>query len=301
MKPLNVFRVCNLEMSFIFAEKVQNLDRETDETIKVYCDTKVSAESTIGAGISRKLQRQLEKYGIIKSTIICPEFCISYAGNNAFLASNLFHKLYEMKEFFREDVLREAYDVHIAAKNPSDIEFIICSVEDGSLHIDCIKDNKLSKDVSSAWLGSFEAFNSFQGYRLKSKAPIQNKSSQAFREVVSGCGDDTVGGFPIAIQYYHSDNSFEYVEEYGFISNKEQAVLPGEDMFFYTGARDGGMSYRTIPMGVGSVIFDIDQMQNAILYSRDHRYDNKLDTGEHLLGIMLPMEIMQENNVWKSV
>lgn len=61
------------------------------------------------------------------------------------------------------------------------------------------------------------------------------------------------------------------------------------------------MSYRTIPMGVGSVIFDIDQMQNAILYSRDHRYDNKLDTGEHLFGIMLPMEIMQENNVWKSV
>jgi len=266
-----------------------------------YCDTKVLAESTIGAGVSRKLQRQLEKYGIIKSTIICPEFCISYAGNNAFLASKLFYKLFEMKEFFREDVLREAYDVHIAAKNPSDIEFIICSAEEGSLHIDSIKDNKLRKDVPSAWLGSFEAFNCFQGYRLKSKAPIQNNSSQAFREVVSGCGDETVGGFPIAIQYYHSDNSFEYVEEYGFISNKEQVILPGEDIVFYTSARDGGMSYRTIPMGVGSVIFDIDQMQNAILYSRDHRYDNKLDTGEHLFGIMLPMEIMQENNVWKSV
>lgn len=179
-------------MSFIFAEKVTKLDKQCEETIRVFCDTKVSTESTIGAGASRKLQEQMQKYGIIKSTIICPEFCISYAGNNAFLASKLFYKLYEMKEFFREDVLREAYDVHITAKEPSDIEFIICSIEEGLLHIDCIKDNKLSKDVPSAWLGSFEAFNSFQGYRLKSRQPIQNNSSQAFREVVSGCGDDTV-------------------------------------------------------------------------------------------------------------
>ena len=117
-------------MSFIFAEKIKKLDEYDDETIKVYCDTKVSTESTIGAGVSRELQKQLQKYGIIKSTIICPEFCISYAGNNAFLASKLFHKLFEMREFFREDVLREAYDVHITARYPSDIEFIICSSEE---------------------------------------------------------------------------------------------------------------------------------------------------------------------------
>lgn len=288
-------------MSFIFAEKVPILDSEVEETIRVYCDTKVSAESSIGAGVSKELQAQLQKYGVIKSTIICPEFCISYAGNNAFLASKLFYKLYEMKTFYREDVIREAYDVHITANDPSDIEFIICSVENGTLYIDCIKDKKLCKDVQSAWLGSFVAFHSFQGYRLKSKEPVQKLSSQAFREVVSGCGDDTVGGFPIAVEYYHCDKSFEYVEEYGLVSNKNQVVLPGENMLFYTSEGDGGMSYRIIQMGVGSVIFDIDQMESTILYSRDHRYDNQLDTGKHLFGIMLPMEIIQENDIWKCV
>lgn len=288
-------------MSFIYAEKVTKLDYDAKETIRVFCDTKVSTDSNIGAGVSRKLQKQLQKYGIIKSTIICPEFCISYAGNNAFLASKLFHKLYEMKSFLREDVLREAYNVHISAENLSDIEFIICSNENGSLHIDCIKDNKLSKDVPTAWLGSFEAFRSFQGHRFKSKDSTQHNSSQAFRDVVSGCEDDSVGGFPVSVQYYHYDKSFEYVEEYGFVSNKDQVVFPGEDVIFNTSARDGGMSYRTIPIGLSSVIYDIKQMQNAILYSRDHRYDNNLDIGEHLFGIMLPMEIVQENNVWKSV
>lgn len=288
-------------MSFVYAEKVPKLDSYSEETIKVYCDTKVSTENNIGAGVSRKLQKQLQNYGIIKTTIICPEFCISYAGNNAFLASKLFHKLYEMGVFFRGDVLREAYDVHITAEDPSDIEFIVCSIEEGSLHIDCIKDNKLNMDVPFAWLGSFEAFYSFQGHRLRRKEPIQKNSSQAFRDVVSGCVDDTVGGFPVSIQYYHSDKSFEYVEEYGFVSNKEQVVALGEDIVFYTSERAGGMSYRTIPMGVGSVIFDIDQMQSAILYSRDHRYDNKLDTGEHLFGIMLPMQIVQEGDIWKTV
>lgn len=288
-------------MSFIFAEKVPKLDNDVEETIRVYCDTKVTTENNIGAGVSRKLQEQLQKYGIIKSTIICPEICISYAGNNAFLASKLFHNLYEMGEFFREDVLREAFTVHICADNPSDIEFIICSSEDGLLHIDCIKEKRLNKDVPSAWLGSFEAFNSFQGYRLKSKEPIQDNSSHAFREVVSGCGDDTVGGFPIEVQYYHFNKSFEFVEQYSFISNKKQVIFPEENIAFHTNARDGGMSCRVIPMGLGSAILNIEQMKNAILYSRDHRYNNKFDTGEHLFGIMLPMEIIQEADRWICV
>lgn len=278
-------------MSFVFAEKVPPFDKDIDETVRIYCDTKASPHSSIGAGVSKALQNQLQKYGFIKSTIICPEFCISYAGNDAFLASKLFHKLYEKRSFFREDVLEEAYEIHLAAKDSSDIEFIICSFEDESFYIDCIKAHNLYKDIPSAWIGSFEAFNSFQGYRLNSKEPVQNSTASAFRNVVSGCGDDTVGGFPISVQYYNYDQSFEYVEEYGFVSGKEQFASSGERILLHTSERDGGMSYRTIPMGVGSVILDIDQMSSSILYSRDHRYDNKTDTGEHLFGIMLPMEI----------
>lgn len=186
-------------MSFVFAEKVPQFDN--NETIKIYCDTKVSTESSIGAGASEKLQRQLQKYGVVKSTIVCPEFCISYAGNNAFLASKLFHKLSEIKTFFREDVLREAYNVHINADDPSDIEFIICSIENEGLFIDCIKENKILKNISSAWLGSYKAFRSFQGFRLSSKEPVHKSTHQAFRDVVSGCGDETVGGFPISVEY----------------------------------------------------------------------------------------------------
>ena len=280
-----------LDMSFVFAERITQSDKDAADTIRVYCDTKVTPDDSKISGVSNELLRQLDSHGLVKTTIICPEFCISFAGNNIFLASKLFHRLYELNSFEREDVLREAMNIHLSATDPSDIEFIICSAEDNELHIDCIKDEKLKKDEPSAWIGSHKAFDSLQRYRHKGNGPIHERTMLGFQNAIEFCGDDSVDGFSIAAQYYNCDRSFEYVEECRFVSNKEQVVEPGEVVQFYANARDGGMSYKTIPLGIESVILDIDQTQYAILYSRGHRYDSKIDTSDRLFGLMLPMEI----------
>lgn len=287
-------------MSFIFAEKTSHTGNGKQDTIKVYCDTKLLIDDRFGAGVSVKLQQQMLKYGMVKSTIICPEFCISFAGNNIFLASKLFAKLYELKTFYRKDVLREAYQIHKTAADASDIEFIISSAEKGELIVDCIKEKKIVENQPSAWIGSYEAFRYMQGYRHKDDEPVQRKSLIAFQKTVESGFDDTVGGFPISAEYFDADKSFKYVEEYRFVSNKENLVPLGEEIKLNTSAQEGGMSYRIIPMGLGSILLSIDQMDNAILFSRGHRYDNAADSSKRLFGLMLPMEIYEAgSSEWK--
>ena len=69
-------------MSFVYAEKRKYKYEEDEwETIKVMCDTRISFNDVIGACISKEQLDPLKKYGAVKSTIVAPEFCISYAGN----------------------------------------------------------------------------------------------------------------------------------------------------------------------------------------------------------------------------
>ena len=113
-------------MSFVFAKKTTVLN---NETIKVFCDTKIGLVDGAKGTFSDKQIELIKHYGIVKNTIICPEYSISFAGNNIFYASKLFRRLYEKKCFSRDEVIDLAYEIHKNAINQSDIEFIICSCE----------------------------------------------------------------------------------------------------------------------------------------------------------------------------
>ena len=278
-------------MSFVYAEKRKNKYEEDEwETIKVMCDTRISFNDGIGACISKEQLDPLKKYGAVKSTIVAPEFCISYAGNNVFLASKLFFELYSKRFFSREDVLEIAKDIHLSAKDYSEIEFIISSAEAGELIIDCIKEGKVNTNIGFAWIGSFDAFSYFQELRLDTRRHYS--TDLAFISVVEGCGDDTVGLFPISVQYNCSQQSFMYTEELGYISNKQAILSPGDALPFFTSEVDGGLSYKIYSYDIDNVILDIDQMKPAIMYSRSHRYNEK-DFNPQMFGLMLPMLVIQ--------
>lgn len=75
-------------MSFVYAEK-------SDQSIEIYCDTKITPGTAKGALFSPKMQQLIDRYGIVKTTIVCPEIAVSYAGNIS-KASRLFYGLVDV-------------------------------------------------------------------------------------------------------------------------------------------------------------------------------------------------------------
>ena len=133
-------------MSFIYAEKC-------NEIINIHCDTKIYLDSFAGASFSREQIELVNKYGIVKTTIICPEISISFAGNKIYLAAELFRRLYEKRIITTQDVINMAYEIHRSGEI-NEIEFIIASCEDGDLSLHCIKEHEVHRDCPFAWIGS---------------------------------------------------------------------------------------------------------------------------------------------------
>lgn len=155
-------------MSLVFAEK-KNVNEQ--EIISIHCDTKIGLLDGVGANFSIDEINLIKKYGMVKISIIGTTMCISFAGNNIFLAADLFSQLCKIRVFSVEEAVECAYSVHKGAMSPSDIEFIICSADDDVLRIDCVKDGKIINDCPSAWIGSYDAFRAFQGIRYSDPAP----------------------------------------------------------------------------------------------------------------------------------
>ena len=285
-------------MSFIFAEKFTCSELGT-ENMHVFCDTRIGLPDSAGSHLSDIELTFIKKYGIVKSTIISPELCVSFAGNNIMYASKLFKKLAERDTVNRTDVIDLAYSIHMQANSLNDIEFIISCMEDGKLHIDCIKGGYKDKDCLSAWIGSPIAFNYFQEKRLERNSnsyPLYMNSHSAFSETVAGCGDNTVGGLAIGIMYYYDCNSFQFMETHAFYSSKPQSVPPGGMYSFFLSATDGGFSYHISPYTTQVVLISIDQMKPAILYSSKIRRDQKDLSNPSLFLLMLPLLVVEDGN-----
>ena len=281
-------------MSFVYAEKKTVIDQEI---ITIHSDTKIGLPDDAKANFSVEEIDLINKYGIVKFSIVGPTMCIAFAGNKIFLAAKLFAQVCELKTFSVEEAVERAYIVHNDADHYSDIEFIICSADDNVFRIDCIKDGSVQRNCSSAWLGSYKAFREFQRIRMSdpAKTPTEMTDS-AFESVVQGCLDDSVGRFYISGRYRPDLKSFWYSERLALHSVKEQTVKAGEAIKFFLAPSDGGYSYRLIPCGVDSLLMDIDQMEPMILYSRGHRLVESNINNPNLFGLMLPMLVKQKEN-----
>ena len=133
-------------MSFIYAEKYQEPDTNC-ESVRILCDTKVVLNDYSSTNLSKEEFDLVSKYGIVKSTICCPEVCSSFAGNNIILATKLLNKLKDLKTFEPEDVSDYAFQIYDDADNVNDIEFIVAYISNGNIHIDCVKDGKVNKNL----------------------------------------------------------------------------------------------------------------------------------------------------------
>ena len=274
-------------MSFVYAENLNG-------SLEVYCDTKIGLNGPVGANFSEEQLKLIQRYGIVKTTIICPEISISFAGNNIFLATKLFRMLYERKVFTTKEIVDLAYYIHLNS-NINDIEFLVASCENDTLSIYCIKEKKVQSECQMAWIGSSVAHREFQERRLRNNNGIASeRTGLAFQEVIEGCSDQTVGGLCIQAGYDLPSKSMGYRECISFQSSKSAIVQPGESIPFFLSASDGGFSYEQIPVSLEDLIVHIFQMEQAILYSRRLRMSDYDMNNSQLFSLMLPMLIRED-------
>lgn len=279
-------------MSFVYAEKYYDNSLEREST-RIFCDTRVSLGNFSGAHFSSQSKPIIEQWGIIKSTICNPNLCVSFAGNNIGCAAQLFRQLADAP-FEYKDVVNYALEIHQRADQLDDCEFLITYYNEGRFHIDCVKNGSAYTNRDFDWIGSEEAHKAFQRYRLthtKKDEHVTKYSSSAFGDVVSGCKDDSVGGFPIEVRYRFDKESFSYCNSSVFTTSKPQLLLPGESLKFPELAQDGGFSYETTGDSIYTLLIRINQLDYILCYSRSIRSELFPANNPNLFGLMLPMRV----------
>ena len=272
-------------MSFVYVEKV-------DEVISIYCDTKITTCQKDGALFSPQMQELVDRYGIAKTTIICPEIAISFAGNVS-KAAYLFRALYEKKSFSTEEVFEIAKDISNSGIR-GDTDFIIASCENGQVRLGYIKDGNCIQDCQNVWIGSTIAHREFQKLRLENNTGnASNRTGSAFLNVIQGCSDETVGGFPVHVRMI--EGKFEYSYSKTFQMEKEQTVKAGENAIFDMRASEGGFSFEQTPIYVDEFMLRFGQMEPVLLYSRTKRIPEEA-ANQMLFGLMLPMLLIEDGS-----
>ena len=146
--------------------------------------------------------------GLLKSVILSPHICVSYAGDVA-IAQNAIEELYKLSEISIKNVKNLLLKIHIESDSATD--FLIGSLESQAL-IYKIQNCKIEVSNQNFWIGDIKGFELFQSLffpKIKSTDPskIFEAHADAFEEVLSSNLIDGIGGFHICV---HSRPLLQY-------------------------------------------------------------------------------------------
>ncbi len=261
--------------------------RKEKENIFITSDTKLSFpdEREITQGLKRR-----PSDGIIKSTIINFNLCISFAGAVDY-ADEAIKKIHTDTSI--EEVFKILFEIHQLSAYETD--FIIC-IGTPKATIFELKENRLS-EVSAAWIGSQRAFNRFQDYMLRNREKKQEISffkvtpllesnttdlysriSDSFDAVIGDEDIPEVDGFKVNVIF---ENKFMYRGYFhSYLGNQEMKIK--------------------IPSNVSSVQFPVpfngppsngNYTINFFNSSEDYKY-----VGVHVLQGNFGIVYIRENN-----
>lgn len=277
-------------MSFVFAVKyTHEFDGCTKKLTYIYSDTKVSLDGTSKETWGDKTWTLVNKYGLIKSVIVGPKCCVSFAGNNIAHAHKLLSQLYYKGMFSEDELLELALNIHHNAP-VDDIEFII-AIADGEdeTELVCIKDGEIRRNCISAWIGSQRAFSCMQEYRL-GKPENSKLYATAFDHAMRCCGDDSVGGFSISVKYDSSERQFIYPCRLESEVVRAQEVMSGMQVNLTGSAEEGACTLYYHPSSEDFAI-EISQANLTILYTKKYRLESKDSFNPHTQHFLLPILI----------
>ena len=286
-------------MSFIYAIKFpyDNFGQER-ENVQIFSETMITPRDTNGFQWGKRTLELVKRYGLIKSMILSPKCCFSFAGNDIRYANIFLDRLYKKRNCSDKELIELAFSVHKEAGSDA-IEFIICTADDEDrLTITCIKDGTVHYNCSVAWLGDKNVFERLQQLRLLDeeknifaafKLAIE-KSQQPEKED----GRFSVGGFIVQVMYRFSEHRFVYPFHFDTHVEREQTVKPGEDIRLFAPAEDGGYT-ATCRDSTKDFIIDLEQPNITIAYTDRYRYAEPDSINSSTNHLMLPMLIQTDS------
>lgn len=254
-------------MSFVYAQKI-------GKSIGIFADTKISFNTAATHIFGAETQKRVHQFGMIKNIILSKNYCVSFAGNNIIFANELLSKINHVT---LEQILQLALNINQRDINDG-AEFIVCYADRDTQLIFQIKDG-VCKETPSAWIGSYQVFNYFQGVRtgfykqnINSNMPnsyethfgtdpfipedeVYQKLLNYFYKTIFDCGDSSVGGFAVPVLFDPKTNQFWY-KGYGRSFARMQVTKRGLSMPMYQGASTGSFSilFYQSPQNVGIYI-----------------------------------------------
>ena len=176
--------------------------RRKDHEVFVQSDSKVI--DCFGVLNKRSLRQNNMLGGLLKTVILHPHICLSFAGASLhatkflsqFMASSI-------TEWNTPRLVMELFRVH--TESGLACEFILCEAFDRSPKITLIKGGNIYVDQQNAWIGSQPAFNKYQTslHKLDASLPLNQRMRHAFREVIDDELLSEVGHFHIEVYLEH--------------------------------------------------------------------------------------------------
>ena len=289
-------------VSFIYAEKTiqKNGDQEYP-SLRIMGDTKFTPvlDAPNIKNWGKRTFDRLSRYGIIKSMIVAPKCCVSFAGNDISYAHDLLKFIYTEKHFSEEQLTSKAFELHSSAPQNA-IEFLICCIDDNEQeNICCIKDGQVTPHCPQAWIGSKDAYTALQSQRnFNISKAEQTYSLSQFQAAIESCGDDSVGGYITNIRYDYHEKTFVYSERLESHTGRDQIVQPGECIRLYDNAANGG--YLVYYYESPSVFaLSIDQGDFSIVYSNGTKYAEPDSLNDHTKYFMIP--VLMRTSTWEPL
>ena len=278
-------------MSFIYARNLKN-------KIYVFSDSKLSIspedKDRLIKTIGKENYNNVMSLGVIKNVIINKNICVA----SAWILED-FNKLLEMidnnKLFKIEEICLEALKIHCDKNGRTDFIVALSDTTDSKLYE--IKNGSI-EEVQTSWLGIYECFKNFQRLKEIEKEnshlsdsdieqlkkeyacfnrtfnPEQSFESIAFQKTVNSNIDNSVGGY--VVECIGECGIFQYNELFSTHVEREQIVLPGNNVKIHDSVFDGGYSYHVYQSNNNYKVY-ILQLGKGIIYEpniKDRSYNH---------------------------
>lgn len=207
----------------------------------------------------RSKVRQDPLCGLLKSVLVSPTICISYAGSVDF-AELAIKKILDGHILTSEEISQTLLAVVKDSKNS--VEFILASIDNCIPKLCKISDGKAEQDLLSAWIGDYNAFRLFQSVLLGSEENIDHSIiSGAFKVVMDEPSLSGVGDFQIGVYINNSicneSRVFMYAEKFECYSPESQTIPAGEKVALSLGTAPGGAYGLSYLISLSNCLFGI--------------------------------------------
>jgi hypothetical protein len=258
-------------MSFVYSKII-------NERICIESDSRV---------LTRGTEMRESSYGCLKSIILFPQLCISFAGDPD-LAENAIQEIYKRKSGINLPFVLEVL-LKYNKNNSNEVVFIVCSLQKNPELIK-VANAQVERNLPVVWIGDKMALEKFIPLYHEKKSVAQNDIEavrNAFAEVIASGNVNSVGDFHISTITETSITGgspfFRYIDKSFAILNEPQSTtITAKEKIEreYTltwGTTEGGsygVSYfSSVDAYKPAMALYFDKGNYGVLYYPKHRFE----------------------------